>query len=120
MFRPMLAIVLCQALLSPAAAQPGSLVTFEGLDDLTVLGSQYAGLSFRNAVIWTAQFTLNEGEFPPRSGSNVAVNAGGPLIIDFPVPVQSVTGFLTYVVPVTITAFQQGGLPLPLLTTRAP
>ena len=47
----------------------------------------------------------------------MAVNAGGPLIVDFPVAVQSVTGFLTYGVPVKITAFQPGGLPLSSLTT---
>ena len=51
-FRPLLATVVCQALLSTlAAAQLGSLVTFDGLDDLTVLDSQYAGLSFRNVVV---------------------------------------------------------------------
>ena len=117
MLRPTIVIILCQALLSPLAAQAGPLVTFEDLDDLTPLSGQFAGLSFRNAVVWKAQFTLNEGEFPPHSGSNVAVNEGGPLVVDFQTPVQSVAGFLTYGVPITITAFQQGGAPLPTLTT---
>jgi len=94
-----------------AAAVPGSLdaanttVTFEGLPDSTVLATQYPGLTFSNTIILSAGITLNEFEFPPHSGSNVASDNAGPITITFASPVESVSGYFTYSVPLTIQAF---------------
>jgi hypothetical protein len=94
-----------------AAAVPASLdaanitVTFEGLADSTVLATQYSGLTFSNAIILSAGISLNEFEFPPHSGSNVASDNGGPVTITFSSPVESVSGYFTYGVSLTIQAF---------------
>ena len=80
-------------------------VTFEGLADSTVLATQYSGLTFSNAIILSAGISLNEFEFPLHSGSNVASDNGGPITISFASPVESVSGYFTYGVSLTIQAF---------------
>jgi hypothetical protein len=50
---------------------------FEGPPDATILSNQYAGFSFSNAQILTASASLNEFEFPPHSGVNVALLGAG-------------------------------------------
>lgn len=82
-----------------------TLVDFEGLPDLTAVDSTYATLSFVNATILTAGVSLNEFEFPPRSGSAVAFDDGGSIVIDFDGTIDSIKGFVTYLQPLTITAF---------------
>jgi hypothetical protein len=65
-------------LLIPTLANAGLIsVDFEGLADSTSLTNQYAGLLFTNASVVTAGLSLNEIEFPPRSGVNVAIDTGG-------------------------------------------
>ncbi len=80
------------------------LVTFEGFVDSTVLTNQYAGATFGNAIFLTSGITLNEFEFPPHAGSNVASDNGGPMTIGFTSPVRSFGGYFTYGVPLTIQA----------------
>jgi hypothetical protein len=82
-------------------------IDFEGLADSTPLTNQYIGLDveFSGATIYTAGVSLNEFEFPPYSGSNVAVDESGPITINFSTPVVSVGGYFTYLSPVTITAY---------------
>src|ERR1700674_3903171 len=80
-------------------------INFEGLSDSTILTNQYPGLSFSNAIILTAGISLNEFEFPPFSGSNVASDNGGPMRIDFTQPVADVGGFFTYAESLTLRAF---------------
>jgi hypothetical protein len=81
---------------------------FEGFPDSTVLTNQYAGLDFSNAIILTAGISLNEFEFPPHSGVNVASDNGGPITIDFSTPITSFGGYFTYLEPLTIDAFDAG------------
>lgn len=80
-------------------------IDFEGLPDSTVLTSQYPGVTFTNGIVLTAGISLNEFEFPPNSGVNVASDNGGPMSIAFASPVTSFAGYFTYLEPVTVTAF---------------
>lgn len=80
-------------------------ITFEGLDDGTILTYEYPGLTFSNAIILRAQYSLDEFEFPPYSGSNIASDNNGPMRIDFAQPVDRVAGRFTYAQPLTLDAF---------------
>ncbi len=78
---------------------------FEGFPDGTVLTTQYPGLTFSNAIVLSAGISLNEFEFPPHSGVNVASDNGGPIVITFDSPVLSVSGYFTFLEPLTLTAY---------------
>ncbi len=82
-----------------------TIINFEGLPDSTILANQYPGLAFSNAIILTAGISLNEFEFPPHSGVNVASDNGGPITIDFSTPVASFGGYFTYLEPLTLDGF---------------
>src|SRR5579859_4683074 len=82
-----------------------TIINFEGLADGTILANQYPGLAFSNAIILTAGISLNEFEFPPHSGVNVASDNGGPITIEFSTPVVSFGGYFTYLEPLTLDAF---------------
>lgn len=84
---------------------PATTIDFEGFPDSTILTNQYPGLSFNNAIILTAGISLNEFEFPPHSGVNVASDNNGPMTIDFSSPVSSVGGYFTYAEPLTLVAY---------------
>jgi hypothetical protein len=96
-------------LLAIAALLPvplaADIFTFEGFSDSTSLTTQYPGLTFSNATVITAGVSLNEFEFPPHSGTNVVFDDGGPISISFGSPILSFSGFFTYSVPLTLTAF---------------
>jgi hypothetical protein len=95
----------------PAAADALTL-DFEGLDDLQVVSTEFAGLVFSNAIALRAGFaggSLNEFENPPRSGVTVIADDGAPIEIEFLVPVTEFSGFLTYNTTVTLTALDAGG-----------
>src|SRR3989442_147691 len=79
-------------------------IDFEGLPDGTILGNQYSGVSFSNAIILTAGISLNEFELPPFSGSNVASDNGGALSISFASPVTTFAGYFTYLTSLTLLA----------------
>ncbi len=81
------------------------LIDFEGLPDSTIITNQYSGLAFANAIILTAGISLNEIDFPPRSGVNVVSDDNGPLSIAFASPVTNFGAYFTYAVPLTLTAF---------------
>lgn len=83
-------------------------ITFEGLADNTTLTSQFPGLVFSNAIILTAGIGLNEFEFPPHSGTNVASDILGPMSITFTNPVASISSYFTYLTGLTMTAFGSG------------
>jgi hypothetical protein len=99
------------ALLIGLAASGGVLkassftIDFEGLADSTILSNQYTGLAFSNAIILTAGISLNEFEFPPHSGTNVASDNNGPMSIMFSSPITSFSGYFTYAEPLTLQAF---------------
>jgi hypothetical protein len=87
-------------------------ITFEGLADGTPVTTQFAGLLFSNATALTAGISLNEFEFPPRSGSNVVFDDNGPITVDFSSPVVSFGGYFTYAESLTIQAFDTSLNPL--------
>lgn len=92
----------------PFSAKAG-VIDFEGLSDGTAVTTQYSGLTFLNGIILTSGISLNEFEFPPHSGSNVVSDDGGALSILFNSPVTNVSAYLTYSVPVTLTALDSQG-----------
>lgn len=110
MTRPIRTALLCLALvgLVPAAGT-ASIITFEGLPEAAVT-NQFAGLTFSNTYVITAGLSLNEIDFPPHSGANVAFLQGGPTLgISFAAPVAYVGGYFTYIGgAVTMTAYGAG------------
>lgn len=82
-------------------------INFDNLQDSQVVGSAYAanGVIFSGAVIATAGITLNESDFPPRSGNNVVIDATGPITLSFATPVSAFSGFFTYLAPLTLDGF---------------
>jgi len=89
-------------------ARAGTVLNFEGFPDSSILTNQYSGLTFTNAIILTAGISLNEFEFPPHSGVNVASDNGGPISISFDTTILSFSGYFTYVEPLTLDAFDSG------------
>jgi len=79
-------------------------VNFEGFVDSTILTNQIAGLTFTNAIILSRGISLNEFEFPPKSGDNVVSDNGGPISIVFNPAVGDFNGFFTYSVPFNLRA----------------
>ena len=97
------ALVYISLLAITACADP--IITFEGFPDSTLLTNQYPGLTFSNTIILSAGISLNEFEFPPFSGVNVASDNGGPISIAFASPVLSLGGYFTYSELLTLQAF---------------
>ncbi|MGI8743070.1 MAG: PEP-CTERM sorting domain-containing protein [Bryobacteraceae bacterium] len=81
-------------------------------------GPRYSGVTFSNAAVLKAGISLNEFEFPPRSGSNVASDNGGPLSITFATPVTNFGGYFTYLLPLTLTAFNSANNPVASVTSK--
>lgn len=109
-------------LLHVPAARAGSIsVNFEGISDSTVLTNQIAGLTFSNASVITS--SLNDIEFPPHSGSGVALDSGGPVTISFDLAqlnaasVTGVSAFFTYTAGLKFEAFDAGNVSLGSVTS---
>jgi hypothetical protein len=83
-------------------------ITFEELGNGDLVTDQYAVATFTNATVLTAGISLNEFEFPPQSGSNVIFDTGGPISIDFSMPVTRFQTYLTYLVPIAVRGFDAG------------
>jgi hypothetical protein len=80
-------------------------IDFESLADSEAVAAQFAGLSFSNATALSAGISLNEFEFPPRSGANVLLDDGGALSITFTAIAQSFGAYFTYSSSLTLKAF---------------
>jgi hypothetical protein len=78
---------------------------FDTFNDGASLTNQYGGLNFSNAKVLKSGFSLNEFAFPPHSGDGVVFDDGGPIVIEFNSPVQSVSGHFTYLEGMTLTAY---------------
>lgn len=101
-----LALVL---VLSNTAVAAPVVYGFDDQDDYTPISSQYAGLSFSQAAVIKAGATLNESAFPPHSLDGVLFDDGGPITIDFAMPVFSVGAYFTYMNGLSFTAYDIGG-----------
>lgn len=80
-------------------------IDFENFADGDVLANQIAGLAFTNTAVLTAGISLNEVDFPPHSGTNVAFDNSGPMGIAFTTPILSFSAYFTYLEPLTLLAF---------------
>jgi hypothetical protein len=97
---------LCSLLLVPFSLTAGQIVLdFEGFSDSMVLTNQYPGVTFTNTIILTAGISLNEFEFPPYSGVNVASDNDGSMTLTFASSITSFGGYFTYAEPLRIDAF---------------
>jgi hypothetical protein len=96
--------VLASLVPSAAVASP-VVIGFESLTDGEAATTQFPGLAFSNALVLTAGVSLDDAEFPPFAGSNVATDSGGPIEIDFAQPVINVGGYFTYAQPLLLRAF---------------
>ncbi len=99
------AVVVLTLAIAPARPALATVIGFEGFADSTPFTTPLPGLTFTNATVLTSGVSLNDLEFPPRSGDNVVFDAGGLMTIAFATPQARVGGFFTYSVPVTLTAF---------------
>ena len=104
--RSLAAVLLLLAVAAVLPLKAGTVVLdFEGFPDSTILTTQYPGVTLTNAIILSAGISLNEFDFPPHSGANVASDNNGPMSIGFASPVLSFSGYFTYAEPLTIQAF---------------
>jgi hypothetical protein len=89
-----------------------TVIDFDALPDSTPVRDFYqsAGISFVRATAVTTGVSLNEFEFPPRSGKNVAFDNSGTVILTFTFPVARVGGYFTYATPIRIEAFNSSGV----------
>lgn len=83
----------------------------EAFPDSTPLSTQYSslGITFSEATVITAGESLNELDFPPHSGANVAFDDGSPITLAFSQTASFVGAYFTYLEPLTITAFDASG-----------
>jgi hypothetical protein len=108
-------------LLGGVSIKAGSItLNFEGVPDSTPIREIYLplGVDFFRATAITAGVSLNELEFPPHSGQNVAFDNSGNIILTFTTPVLSVGGYFNYSVPITMVAFGPGNLILGSATSQ--
>jgi hypothetical protein len=75
-------------------------------------------VEFTNASIATAGISLNELEFPPHSGSNVAIDSGGPIDVTFSSPIDQFGGYFTYSTRLSLEAFGAGNTELGLVQSK--
>jgi hypothetical protein len=98
-------LVFLATILSGKVTRADQLITFEDLNDGDSVTTQYAGVTFSNAVVLTAGISLDEFELPPESGVNVVLDNGGPITLVFDAPVLSFGGYFTYAEPLTVDGF---------------
>ena len=78
---------------------------FEAFSDSDLLAGQLPGLTFGSTIVLSTGVSLNEFEFPPKSGFNVVSDNGGPIEILFAAPVTRVGGYFTYLDNLLLTAY---------------
>ena len=101
---PMVLVLGLAAMTMPASAAV-IVYDFDGLADSTSLTNQFAGLVFGNTTVIKAGVSLNDVEFPPRSGDGVVFDDGGAISINFAAPVFAVGGYFTYISGLSLRAF---------------
>ena len=107
------AALLCQ---SPCSAH-ATTITFEGFNEFDEVTTQVAGVTFANALVLTAGSGLNDTDFPPHSGTNAIVDNGGPITIGFASPVSTFSVYVTYLLPITLSAYDGGNVLLGSVTS---
>ena len=95
------------------ASATASTVThgFDGLGDLESLTTQIPGLTFNHALALVdggLGGSLNELDFPPRSGAVVIIDDGAPIEIVLDSAATVIGAYFTYTTSITLTAFDAG------------
>jgi hypothetical protein len=99
-------VLLAMVSLVPSSwANTVTTIDFEGLIEGTAVTNQFSGLTFSNSTVLTAGSSLNEIDYPPKSGTNVIYDDGGPITISFSTPVLEVGAYLNYTQAITLQAF---------------
>ncbi len=102
--------------LSGAVTAQAAVVTidFEGASfvEFTSAGSAVSGVTFANDWVLKSGSTLNEVDYPPRSGSQVVSDNTGPIEVSFASGMVSVGAYLTYTERVVLEAFDGAGVSL--------
>jgi len=102
-------IILLAGFIAALSTAHGITIGFENLAELTAIQNTYAGVNFGNATILTAGSSLNELDFPPKSGVNAVFDDSGPIIGTFSTPVASLSAYFTYSYQLTFTGFDANG-----------
>lgn len=98
----------CLFISIPAQA---TVLTFEGLPDNLSLSNEVSGLTFNGATVLTAGLSLNEFDFPPISGDNVAASLTNLLEVTFLGLTDTVSGYFTYGDSLSLSSYDiNGGL----------
>jgi hypothetical protein len=114
-FSPM--VTLLVLLWSPLHAAP-IFIDFETLNEGDLVGGLLGpDVTFSNASILTAGSLLNELDFPPRSGANVALDDGGAMRLDFGTEISSFSAYFTYTAPLTLEFFDGSSNSLGVVTS---
>lgn len=110
-------VLLLAAAIAGAPSSIATTIDFDGLLDGTSVTTEYPGFTFTNAVVLTSAISLNEFDFPPRSGGNIVFDSGGPLSITFSIPISSFEGFFTYTSGLSLSFFDAGAALLGTVTS---
>jgi len=95
--------------LSGAAMAQAPVLDFESLPEGQAAGTSISGVSFTNATVLQSAASLNDAEFPPRSGNKVVCDIGGPIRVEFSRPVKSFTAYVTHSQAVTLKMIAGNG-----------
>lgn len=106
-----LAFVLFLLVLHTSVSKADQVINFDDLSDGDIVTTQYQslGVTFSNTLVQTVGLSLNEFDFPPESGTNVAIDNGGPISITFVDPILTFGAYFTYLEPLTVDAFDASG-----------
>jgi hypothetical protein len=104
----MFVLVLLFGCMSPSLYSAVTL-DFEGRPDLELITNQYSsfGVTFGEAIILTAGYSLNEIDFPPYSGIQVLGDDLGPLTASFTNGATYVGGYFTYSEELNLFAYDE-------------
>ena len=108
-FRSVLLTSFLFIFLSISLPAQATLVDFEGLSDNLSLSNEIPGLTFNGATVLTAGLSLNEFDFPPTSGENVAAALTSLLEVTFTDLMDTVSGYFTYAEPLTFSIYDTNG-----------
>src|SRR5690349_13565118 len=89
---------------APSSAQQTATIDFESLPEGQAAAGQIPGYSFSNATVLQSGASLNEIEFPPKSGTKVVCDVGGAMTINFSTPITKFSGYFTHSQKITIRA----------------
>lgn len=100
-------VVLCLAM--SVGTVHGTVIDFESFEDSFVLTDQVAGLTVSGGTVLTAGVSLNEIDFPPKSGLNALAALSGRLTVAFAEPIKEFSAYFTFGEPLLFSLFDSSG-----------